>query len=220
VSGQGSSLIALIKALSLAPPLCAVLLRHRGPRRGLIAYFQRAIDKSRDGYVRLVRPLARRALITGALVLAFALGTGWLAKIVPTGFLPEEDQGAFFAEVQLPDAASLNRTSQVVDQVEKIIRDRPWTQSVLSVAGYSLIDGLALPNKAIVIVGLKPFDERTDKSLSVFSALAEVNPLFRGIAAANVIAFNMPPISGLGNAAGFELQLQSLAGAAPKDLAA
>jgi hydrophobe/amphiphile efflux-1 (HAE1) family protein len=215
-----SMLISALNALSLSPALCAVLLRHRGPARGVIAYLQRGIDKGRDGYIRLVRPLARRALITGALVLAFALGTGWLAKIIPTGFLPEEDQGAFFVEIQLPDAASLNRTSRVVEEVEKIVQDQPWTQNVTSVVGYSLIDGLALPNKALLIVGLKPFDERTDKSLSVFSALAEVNPLFRGIAAANVIAFNMPPISGLGNAAGFELQLQSLAGAAPKDLAA
>jgi hydrophobe/amphiphile efflux-1 (HAE1) family protein len=215
-----SMLISALNALSLSPALCAVLLRHRGPARGVIAYLQRGIDKGRDGYIRLVRPLARWALITGALVLAFALGTGWLAKIIPTGFLPEEDQGAFFVELQLPDAASLNRTSRVVEEVEKIVQDRPWTQNVTSVVGYSLIDGLALPNKALLIVGLKPFDERTDKSLSVFSALAEVNPLFRGIAAANVVAFNMPPISGLGNAAGFELQLQSLAGAAPKDLAA
>src|SRR5271166_2098710 len=215
-----SMVISAINALSLSPALCAVLLRHRGPRRGLIAWLQRGIDRSRDGYVGLVRPLARSALISGALVVVFALAAGWLTKIVPTGFLPEEDQGAFFVEVQLPDAASLNRTSRVVEEVEGMIRDRPWTQSVLTVAGYGLIDGLALPNKALAVVGLKPFDERTDKSLSVFSALAEVNPLFRQIAAANVIAFNLPPISGLGNAAGFELQLQTLSGATPQDLAA
>ncbi|MBV9198496.1 MAG: efflux RND transporter permease subunit, partial [Alphaproteobacteria bacterium] len=128
-----SMLISALNALSLSPALCAVLLRHRGPAPGVIAYFQRGIDGGRDGYVRIVRPLARRALITGALVLAFALGTGWLAKIVPTGFLPEEDQGAFFVEIQLPDAASLNRTSRVVEEVEKIIQDRPWTQNVTSV---------------------------------------------------------------------------------------
>jgi len=209
-----------MNALSLSPALCAVLLRHRGPRRGLIAYLQRGIDKSRDGYVTLVRPLARRALITAALVVGFALATGWLTKIVPSGFLPEEDQGAFFVEAQLPDAASLNRTATVVAEVEKIIQDRPWAQSVLTVTGYSLIDGLALPNKALAVVGLKPFDERTDKSLSVFSALAEVNQLFSQIAAGTVIAFNLPPIAGLGNAAGFELQLQTLSGATPKDLAA
>jgi hydrophobe/amphiphile efflux-1 (HAE1) family protein len=215
-----SMLISAINALSLSPALCALLLRRRGRRRGLIAFFQRAIDRSRDGYSAVVRPLARRALITATLVVVFALGAGWLAKVVPTGFLPEEDQGAFFVEIQLPDAASLNRTTKVLAQVEKMIQDRPWTQNLLTVAGFSLIDGLSLPNKALAVVGLKPFDERTDGSLSVFSALTEVNALFRQIAAANVVAFNLPPILGLGNAAGFELQLQTLSGAAPEDLAA
>jgi multidrug efflux pump len=215
-----SMLISAINALSLSPALCALLLRHRGRRRGLIAFFQRAIDRSRDGYSALVEPLARRALITAALVIAFALGAGWLAKVVPAGFLPDEDQGAFFVEIQLPDAASLNRTTKVLEQVEKMIRDRPWTQNLLTVAGFSLVDGLALPNKALAVVGLKPFDQRTDESLSVFSALAEVNALFRQIAAANIVAFNLPPILGLGNAAGFELQLQTRSGAKPEDLAA
>src|SRR5438552_5755798 len=86
-----SMIISAINALSLSPALCALLLRHRGPRRGLIAYFQRGIDKSRDGYVGLVRPLSRRALITAGLAIAFALAAGWLGKIVPTGFLPDED---------------------------------------------------------------------------------------------------------------------------------
>ena len=215
-----SMVISAVNALSLSPALCSIFLRHRGPPRGLIAFLRGGIDKGRDGYVALVHPLARRVLITGVLVAFFALAAGWLAKIVPSGFIPEEDQGAFFVEAQLPDAASLNRTTAVMAEVEKMIQGRPWTQSVLTVAGYSLIDGLALPNKALAVVGLKPFDERTDKSLSVFAALSEVNPLFQQIAAANVIAFNLPPIAGLGNAAGFELQLQTLTGATAKDLAA
>src|SRR5246127_1668803 len=177
-----SMLISAINALSLSPALCTLLLRHTGKRKGLIAYLQRGIDKSRDGYVALVGPLARRGLVTGLIVVVFALGTGWLTKIVPAGFLPDEDQGAVFAQIQLPDAASLNRTNAVVEQVEKMIMDRPWAQSVTTISGYSLIDGLSLPNKAIVIVELKPFDERADKSMSVFSALSEINSLFRQIA--------------------------------------
>src|SRR5438309_833711 len=97
-----SMLISAINALSLSPALCAVLLRHRGPRRGLLAYLQRGIDKSRDGYAALVRPLAGRALITGALVVAFALAAGWLSKIVPTGFLPRRRSGRVFCGDSAP----------------------------------------------------------------------------------------------------------------------
>src|SRR5580700_10036592 len=208
-----SRLISALNALSLSPALCAVLLRHRGPARGVIAYLQRGIDKGRDGYIRLVRPLARRTLITGALVVAFALAAGWLAKIVPTGFLPEEDQGAFFVEIQLPDAASLNRTSRVVEEVEKIVQDRPWTQNVTSVVGYSLLDGLNLPNRAFFVAAMKPFDERKSADMSVFAALRQLNEDFRRIAAATIIPFNLPPIIGLSTSAGFEFQLVSRTGA-------
>src|SRR3990167_7976312 len=97
---------------------------------------------------------------------------------------------------------------------------RPWLQSMFTVSGYSLIDGLALPNRALVVVGLKPFAERKDTSLSVFRALEELNLAFSQIASANVFAFNLPPIMGLGNSSGFEFVVQSLSGASPTDLAA
>jgi hydrophobe/amphiphile efflux-1 (HAE1) family protein len=139
---------------------------------------------------------------------------------VPSGFLPDEDQGAFMAELQLPDASSTNRTLAAVEQVEGIVAGRPWLQNIFSVSGYSLLDGLALPNRALVIVALKPFGERKDPKLSVFRALEELNAAFSQVAVANVFAFNLPPIMGLGNSAGFEFQLESLTGAPPADLAA
>ena len=101
---------------------------------------------------------------------------------MPSGFLPDEDQGAFMAELQLPDAASTNRTLAAVEEVEKTIAGRPWLQSIFTVSGYSLIDGLALPNRALVVVELKPFDERKDAKLSVFQALKELNIGFSQIA--------------------------------------
>src|SRR5262249_6548023 len=97
---------------------------------------------------------------------------------------------------------------------------RPWAQSVFTVSGYSLLDGLSLPNKALVVVAMKPFEERTDHAMSVFAALADLQHAFAGIAAAEIFVFNLPPIMGLGNATASELQLQSLSGAAPEDLAA
>src|SRR5476651_2651998 len=214
-----SMVISAINALSLSPALCSLILRHRKKPTGIMARLQNAIDSSRNGYVRLVTPLARRGLVSLLLVGLVVLATGGLYGLVPSGFLPDEDQGAFMAELQLPDAASTNRTIAAVEQVEGTIKGRPWLQSLFSVSGYSLLDGLAQPNRALVIATLKPFPERKSAALSVFTALEEVNAAFRQLAVANVFAFNLPPISGLGNASGFEFQVESLAGADPVELA-
>ena len=215
-----SMVISAINALSLSPALCSLILRHKKKPTGIMARLQGGIDKGRDGYVRLVTPLARRGIVALLLVFGFAAATGGIGSMVSTGFLPDEDQGAFMAEVQLPDAASTNRTLATVEEVEKTIAGRPWMQSVFTVSGYSLIDGLALPNRALVVVELKPFAERKDPGLSVFQALKDLNIAFSQIASANVFAFNLPPIMGLGNSSGFEFVVQSLAGASPTDLAA
>ena len=215
-----SMVISAINALSLSPALCSLILRHRSKPRGVMAWLQGGIDKSRDGYVRVVTPLARRILVTGLLVGGFIVATGGIGSLVPAGFLPEEDQGAFFGEVQLPDAASLNRTQAALQQVEGVVAGLPATRSVFSVSGYSLLDGISLPNRAMLVVTLKPFDERKGDALSVFTALDQANAGFSQIAAANAFAFNLPPISGLGNASGFEFQLLSLGGADPVNIAA
>ncbi|MCC3246402.1 efflux RND transporter permease subunit [Methylocystis sp. WRRC1] len=215
-----SMLISAIAALSLSPALCSLVLKRRERPTGVMAKLQGGIDAARDGYVRMARPLVHRALISGAIVLLFAIGAGALAKIVPTGFLPDEDQGAFMGEIQLPDAASVSRTTAVLEDVEQIIMQKPWAAGVFSVSGKSLLDGLALSNKAFFVVTLKPFAERKDPSMSAFAALAELRAAFQSVAAANIFPFNLPPIMGLGTGSGFEFQLQSLAGAKPDEIAA
>ncbi len=214
-----SMIISAINALSLSPALCSLILRHKKKPTGVMAWMQGGIDKGRDGYVRLVTPLTRRAVLAIVLVAGFVLGTGGLGTMVPSGFLPEEDQGAFMAELQLPDAASTSRTVDALNQVESLIVGKPWLQSIFTVSGYSLLDGLAQSNRALVIVALKPFAERKAANLSVFAALAEVNAAMQQVSAANVFAFNLPPIMGLGNSSGFEFQIESLGGAPPSELA-
>jgi hydrophobe/amphiphile efflux-1 (HAE1) family protein len=215
-----SMVLSAINALTLSPALCSLILRHRGRPRGLMAWLQNGIDGARSGYVRLVTPIARRGFLALVLVGVFIAGAGGLTRVVPSGFLPDEDQGAFMAEMQLPDAASTNRTLVALEQVEGIFIGKPWLQSLFTVSGYSLLDGLALPNRALIVATMKPFSERKEKSLSVFAALREVNIAFSQIAAANVFAFNLPPIMGLGNASGFEFQITSLTGADPAEMAA
>jgi hydrophobe/amphiphile efflux-1 (HAE1) family protein len=220
VAVSASMVISALNALSLSPALCSLLLRRRTKKGGLIARLHKGIDRTRDGYVRLATPLARRSIVAGLLAAAFIVATGGMARIVPTGFLPNEDQGAFMGEIQLPDAASTNRTLAVVQQVEGIIEGKPWLQNLFTVSGYSMLDGLNLPNRAFFVAALKPFEERKSSDLSVFAALKQVNEDFRRIAAATIIPFNLPPIIGLSTSAGFEFQLVSRTGASPADLAA
>ena len=116
-----SMVISAINALTLTPALCSLILRHKKKPTGVMAWLQGGIDKTRDGYVRLVTPITRRAFIALILVAAFIGGTGGVGSLVPSGFLPEEDQGAFMAELQLPDAASTSRTLGSLTQVEGLI---------------------------------------------------------------------------------------------------
>ena len=215
--------LSVLVALILTPALCATILRPQNkaaPKRGFFGWFDRNFERGRRGYQTGIRHVIARSGRWFAIYGAIILGDGFLFLHLPTSFLPDEDQGAFMAELQLPDAASTNRTLASVEEVEKTIIGKPWLQSIFTVSGYSLIDGLALPNRALVVVGLKSFAERKDPALSVFSALKELNQAFTQIASANVFAFNLPPIMGLGNSSGFEFVVQSLAGAPAADLAA
>jgi hydrophobe/amphiphile efflux-1 (HAE1) family protein len=215
-----SMVISAINALTLSPALCGILLRaSHGPKRGPMRYVMKAIDHTRDGYAAVVKVLVRRSIV-GLVALVVIVGGVWhLAKITPTGFLPSEDQGAFFVEVQMPEGSSVNRTTALAKRVEETLMKAEGISDVSSVVGYSFLDGLAKSNSAFLIVLLKPFEERKDPALSADSLIARLGAEFRAIAEGNVIAFNLPPIIGLGTGSGFEYQLQDLQGGSPVDLA-
>ena len=215
-----SMVISAINALTLSPALCAVFLRHTHGHRGLIRYMLAGIDYVRDRYAGGVAFLVRRAVIGIPALLIIIAATVWLFRITPTGFLPAEDQGAFFLEVQLPEGASTPRTLKVVESVENVLAGTEGVADVTTVAGYSFLDGLAKSNSAFLIALLKPFEERTDPSLSSSSIISRLRSEFATIPMANVLAFNLPPIIGLGTGSGFEYQLQDLRGGSPTDLAA
>jgi hydrophobe/amphiphile efflux-1 (HAE1) family protein len=201
-----------INALSLSPALCSVLLSaHHGPKKGVMGWVSRGIDRVRDAYGAGVARLVRVAFVSLILLAAFVAGIIGSASRTPTGFLPQEDQGAFFAEVALPDGASLNRTRDISRQVEAAIRGIPGVQDVMTISGYSMLNGLAQSNAAIVIVTLKPFDQRTTPATGVNGIIAQTIAATNAVPA-RVIPFNLPPIVGLGTAGGFEFQLQNLEG--------
>ena len=215
-----SMVLSAISALTLSPALCAILLKpHHGPKRGLLGWISRGIDGARGGYVRVASMIARRAFI-GLVLLAVAIGvSGWLFRVVPTGFLPSEDQGAFFVEIRLQEGASYNRTDAVVREVDTLLAGIDGVANVVTVTGYSFLDGLAKSSSGFAIVTMKPFAERPDAERSVVTAINTANA--RGAAMrARVFAFNLPPIIGLGTGSGFEYQLLDLQGRPAAELAA
>ncbi|MCG6859819.1 MAG: multidrug efflux RND transporter permease subunit [Chromatiaceae bacterium] len=215
-----SMLISAINALTLSPALCAMLLKPGGKRGGIMGAVMRGIDGIRDGYAYAVARLVRIALLVLVLVAGAGVATGWLFDITPTGFLPEEDQGAFMAEIQLPQGSSVTRTMAVAKQVEEIVKADPAVEWVLTVPGYSILDGAVESNASFVLGRLKPFDERLSPDLKVDAVIQRVAQQTAGIPAARVIPFNLPPIIGLGTAGGFEYQLEDLQGRKPQELAA
>ena len=206
-------LISATNALTLSPALCAVFLRHSpNKRRGIMAHVLRGIDKVRDGYGSAVVRLLRFAVLSIPAIIVLGLGIYGLSTIVPTGFLPEEDQGAFFVAVQLPDAASVSRTNAVVARVGKILHGMPQVENVIAIVGYSLLDGAAESNAAFMVAGLKPFAQRPGVANSVQTLIGKVFGATSQIRSATIFPFNLPPIIGLSTGGGFEYQLQNLQG--------
>jgi hydrophobic/amphiphilic exporter-1 (mainly G- bacteria), HAE1 family len=173
----------------------------------------------RDGYSSVVNRLLRIALLSVLAIGGAGIGIILLGRITPTGFLPEEDQGAIFTVVQLPDGASVERTRAVAQQVEGLIRPMPQIEAVLSIVGFSLLDGGNQPNAAFLVSRLKPFHDRQGPEDGVRAVLGKIFGAAQQIRSAIVFPFNLPPIIGLSTSGGFEYQLENLEGRPPEDMA-
>jgi hydrophobe/amphiphile efflux-1 (HAE1) family protein len=212
--------LSAINALTLSPALCGVLLRpHHGPRRGPIGWVMRSIDRVRDAYGGAVARLLRVAIIGLAIVAVAGVGIVGLARVAPTGFLPEDDQGALFVVVQTPGAASIARTSEVVRQAEEMLREEEAVADFTSVIGLNFIDNYSQPNAAFMVVTLKSFEERKDRSLGAPALIERLGTKFRQIQGGTVVPMSPPPILGLGTGGGFTYVVQDLRGGDPKALA-
>jgi len=208
-------LISALNALTLSPALCAVFLRPTGPKRGPMGWVLRRIDNIRDGYAAIVRRLVRVSVFGVVAILASAAGIYFLSLRTPTGFLPEEDQGAFFINVQLPDGASVIRTRDAVKQVEAVLRQMPQIQNIFAIVGFSIIDSVNEPNTAFIVPTLKPFTDRVGAANSAQALIAKLFAASREIRTATIIPFNLPPIIGLSTTGGFEYRLEGLEGQDP-----
>jgi hydrophobe/amphiphile efflux-1 (HAE1) family protein len=216
-----SMFLSAINALTLSPALCGVLLRPRhGPRRGPIGVVMRSIDRVRDAYGAAVARIVRLSVIGIVMVAVAGFGTVSLLKVTPTGFLPEDDQGAFFVVIQLPGGASVGRTVEVVRQTEDILKHEEGVADYTSVIGLNFIDNYSQSNSAFVVVTLKPYEERKSAELSAGAMIARLGAEFRQkIGGGLVLPLAPPPIIGLGTGGGFTYVLEDLRGGDPKALA-
>jgi HAE1 family hydrophobic/amphiphilic exporter-1 len=211
-----SVLLSAFSALSLSPALSAMLLKPaRAPRGPLGAFFRgfnRVFDTATKGYVGMARMLVRRAVVTVLIVLVVIVGVGLLGRALPAGFIPDEDQGLFGVNVQLPPAASLERTSAVLRKVEEILAKVEGVDSYQTIGGYGAVTSTYQPNFGSIFVRLKPWEERHGEALHVNGIMRLMQRELAAIPEAVAFPFNIPTISGFGAAAGFNFLLQDRSG--------
>ncbi len=209
---SGAVVISTVNALTLSPALCALLLRPTpaGSTRRFVLFrwFNAGFDRTTNGYARAVGGSVRRVAFVMAAYALLLVVTGMGLVHLPTGFVPDEDQGYVFANVQLPDAASLERTQATMRKVDDILIDSPGVSDVVSVAGYSLLSGTNSPNMGMVFIIFEPWEVRRDPALTQEAMLLALRNAFREIREGIVFAFVPPAIDGLGVAGGFQMQVQ------------
>lgn len=203
-----------INALTLSPALTSLLLRPRSEHGNRLAkWFDRFMKSSTSSYVNVVRSVIRKSIFAMLIFAVMTAGSLIILKKLPTGFIPDEDEGSVFVNVRLPDGSTLERTQKVLEQVGQILQTTPGIQDYVSVAGYSMLDGTLAANGGICFVNLKPWAERKDPSMQVSAIIGTLQMRLFGITDGFCLVFGPPSIRGLGNTGGFELRLQDRGGA-------
>jgi multidrug efflux pump len=214
-----SVVISAINALTLSPALCALMLRPPEKKRfPVFRWFNRGFEAARDKYGDVVGWLTRRlALSFGAIIAVFAITIG-VFLITPSAFLPAEDQGYFFISVQLPNGASLGRTSDVVSQLDGVLRKTTGVAHVIGVSGFDIVNAAQQASDALVIVILTPWDQRGGAH-SAAHIMAMLKPRLAAFPSANIKSFDPPSIPGVSPTGGINFVLEAQNGQSFQDLA-
>lgn len=219
-----STVISAINSLTLSPALAALLLKgHHAPKDALTRFmdklfgwffraFNRFFNRSSEAYGGGVRRVISHRAVMLALYVVLLGATGVLFKAVPSGFVPGQDKQYLVGFAQLPDAATLDRTEDVIRRMDEIALKHPGVENAISFPGLSINGFTNSSNSGIVFVGLKPFDQRKDPSLSGNAIAMQLNKEFSGIKEAFIAMFPPPPVQGLGTIGGFKLQIEDRAG--------
>jgi HAE1 family hydrophobic/amphiphilic exporter-1 len=215
-----SVVLSAFNALSLSPALSSLLLRPRKKTRGPLGWFydrfNRVFGSATHVYVNWSRLAIRKAVLSFALLAVFAVGAGLFGSRLPSGFLPEEDQGYVYLALQLPDASSLERTDQAARKIEDILSKIPGVQYTTSVVGFSLLSLVQNTYSAFFFVTFKPWSERTRPEEKYTAIKANINKQLAGLTEGLAFAFPPPAIPGVGTSGGFQFILEDRTG---KDVA-
>ena len=203
--------LSTVNALTLSPALCALILKPTDPNRKKFVFFRwfdSFFNWMTEKYSALVKSLVRKSVLVMILYAAMGFGAVEIFKRLPTGFVPDEDQAAFFITVQLPDGASLDRTEQVVSRLQDAVKNIPEVRDSIFVSGYNLINGVNTSNSALGIVMLKDWSERKNKDQVQDAVMMRFYNAVKDIPSATIAPFGVPSISGLGTVSGFSMMLQ------------
>ncbi len=212
-----SVIVSSVNALTLSPALCSILLKEPKPYGGPLGWFfkvfNRGMDKTTDSYMSFTNIVTRKLKRSAVFILVMTVGVGFFGGLVPGGFIPEEDMGYFMVNVQLPNAASIQRTDVITKQIEEILMDVEEIKFVTTATGYSVLSGAMTSNTGFLFVSLTNW---ADRELTAAEIVAKVNSrLAAKIKGAQAFAFGPPAIPGLGNGSGFSIMLQDKGGNDP-----
>jgi HAE1 family hydrophobic/amphiphilic exporter-1 len=211
-----SVLLSAFNALTLSPALAALLLKPKKPSRGLLQrffdWFNRTFERATDGYVRWSAVLLRKTAVVIVLLLVFCVAGGFFASRLPSSFLPDEDQGYAYVNVQLPNGSSLERTTAVTADVEKILMNTPGVENITCFVGFSLLSFVRTTYNSTFFVTFKPWDERKTRAEQFQSLKANLNQKLSRMPTAVAFGFSPPAIPGVGTAGGFTFILEDRSG--------
>jgi HAE1 family hydrophobic/amphiphilic exporter-1 len=211
-----SVIFSAFNALTLSPALSALLLRPKKESRGPLGFFFRGFNKvfgsATNGYIHVCRLLMRRGFFCILFLILVLLATGWLGGKIPQGFVPTEDQGYLYANLSLPETASLQRTTAASEQVEDILRKTPGVQDVTTIAGFSLLSGVSTTYNGFFFVTLKPWKKRVSTEEHLRAILENANRSLAKIPEGIAFVFPPPAIPGIGTSGGVTFLLEDRAG--------
>ena len=211
-----SVLLSAFNALTLSPALAGLLLKPKKPSSGLLQrffdWFNRTFERATDGYVRWSAVLVRKTAVVVVMLLVFCVAAGFFASRLPSSFLPDEDQGYAYVNVQLPNGSSLERTTAVTANVEKILMNTPGVENVTCFVGFSLLSFVRTTYNSTFFVTFKPWDQRKTRAEQFQSLKANLNQKLSRLPEAVAFGFSPPAIPGVGTAGGFTFILEDRSG--------